>query len=498
MSWAPFVGIFIATISRGRTIRQVVFGAFLAPIVYSFFFLIVLGSLGIKMQRIVELGLDTVFDAAGCKGDHYAGGIPNSAQAIALGEQGYFALQCRNDVDRFWDVISPYGEGIFMFLGIFSLIGVTFYFITSSDSGSFVDDTISAGGLLHCPQPQRIYWAVTEGACAIALMYGGGSDALKALRAVSIVSGLPLTIAICYMCAALHRACKLDLGEEDIVKSTRFITGLFDWTEGFRPHMPALPPDVTLPDTSARAKSLVFSIVAPFFTLHDMNVKLFGQDAQASLLTATVGCLFCAWIGCMFGELNSENASYVGWTAYTAMILAISYVRIKARQAYNVYGFWMEDMFACLVMWPFVCSQLSLQAKHVPGNPPVDIHADPNADLFDDLEEPDVIKASDVEQSLPVNKLSCRESNSSAVQDIKLEFSPATGLRPGHDLALTTPTAPGTLPGVETSGPSDDSNGQQQEKEEIVSQETGEDREKDEDDQEKQQIELKTDKTEAS
>merc|ERR1712216_612029 len=66
VSWAPFVGIFIAVISRGRTIREVVFGAMLAPIVYSFFFLIVLGSLGIKMQRVAELGLDTKFDAAGC------------------------------------------------------------------------------------------------------------------------------------------------------------------------------------------------------------------------------------------------------------------------------------------------------------------------------------------------------------------------------------------------------------------------------------------------
>ena len=119
VSWAPFVGIFIATVSRGRTIRQVVFGAFLAPIVYSFFFLIVLGSLGIKMQRVAELGLDTKFDSAGCKDAyHYAsGGAPNTTQALALAEHGYFALQCRSSNDRLWDVLSPYGSGVFMFLG---------------------------------------------------------------------------------------------------------------------------------------------------------------------------------------------------------------------------------------------------------------------------------------------------------------------------------------------------------------------------------------------
>ena len=111
-----------------------VFGAFLAPIVYSFFFLIVLGSLGIKMQRVAELGLDTVFDAAGCKDNHYVGGIPTSEAALGLANQGYFALQCRSSNDRFWDVLSPYGEEIFMFLGSFRLPSPYFTFLYPSRS----------------------------------------------------------------------------------------------------------------------------------------------------------------------------------------------------------------------------------------------------------------------------------------------------------------------------------------------------------------------------
>ena len=396
ISWAPFVGMFIATISRGRTIRQVVVGAFLAPIVYSFFFLVVLGSLGIKMQRVTEKGLDAVLTGSGGTLDHmdkmdvacstrYTGaGDPTSSAAIALATQGYFATQCRAHNDRFWDVLMPYGEEIYYFLGVVSFIGVVFYFITSSDSGSFVDDTLSAGGLMHGPVLQRIYWGVTEGACAIALMYGGGDNALKALRAVSIASGLPLTFAICFMCASLHRACKFDLGEADITSSTRFITGLFDWTEGFAPAMPTVQEGVTLPNVNERFASLCISIFAPFVTLHDMNSKLFGSGLQGYLLTGSTLVLFCAWVGCMIGELNAVNASYIGWVCYTSMALIIGYTKIKAREAYNVYGFWMEDCFAALVMYPFVCSQLSLQAKFVPGEPPVDIFADPNAGLYGD------------------------------------------------------------------------------------------------------------------
>ena len=212
-------------------------------------------------------------------------------------------------------------------------------------------------------------------------MYGGGPDALAALRAVSIVSGLPLTIAICFMCASLHRACKVDFGEEDIMRSTRFITGLFDWTEAFSPNMPRMPKGIELPTPGARLSSFFLSLFAPFFTLHDMNAKLWPQGIQAAVTSASVAVLFVAWIACMVGGVGDYNASYVGWVSYTFMTGIIAYVRFKARQSYKVYGFWLEDAFACLTMWPWVCSQLSLQANYVSGQPPVDVNEEPNASL---------------------------------------------------------------------------------------------------------------------
>ena len=137
---------------------QVVFGAFAAPIVYSFFFLIVLGSLGIKMQRAAELALNVAPDwekgMVDCAAMGYAGSTPNSTAAKGLALAGYYPLACRQHADRLFDVLSPYGEEIFYLLGIVTVIGVTLYFVTSSDSGSFVDDTLSAQGMLHCPYPQ--------------------------------------------------------------------------------------------------------------------------------------------------------------------------------------------------------------------------------------------------------------------------------------------------------------------------------------------------------
>jgi len=155
----------------------------------------------------------------------------------------------------------------------------------------------------------------------------------------------------------------------------------------FNPNMPA---GLALPNAKERLLSLSISWFAPFFTLHDMNVKLFSP-VKASLITATIAVMFVCWIGLMFGELDSVNASYVGWVMYTCMITTIMYVRVKAREAYNVYGYWLEDTFSCLVMWPFVCSQLSLQAKVL--DPKFDINVDPNALLYAHLKSDYSLKA---------------------------------------------------------------------------------------------------------
>eukprot|EP00960_Hanusia_phi_P070607 767346-Hanusia_phi.AAC.2 len=343
-------------------------GAIAAPVFYSFFFLIVMGSLGIKMERVVELSLldpkttdyqkITQTGMIDCSAVGYSNGQPVTEAARKLAEVGYYALPCRNSDDVFFDVMEPYGKGITTYLKLISVVGVVLYFVTSSDSGSYVDDILSAGGMAHPPVLQRVYWAVTEGACATAILYAGGSDALTALRAVSICSGLPLTIGICLMCTALLRACKYDMMEEDIHTSTRFVVGLFDWAEGFQP---AGIPQGLEPGMEKRIVSLVVSIFAPFVSMHKVHQTFY--KGTAILHTAIMAMLFITWIGCMIGEVGTTNAAYVGWTMYVAFAAHMTATRLQARGAYKVYGSAFEDFFACLIMYPFVASQLQLQAE---------------------------------------------------------------------------------------------------------------------------------------
>lgn len=84
-----------------------------------------------------------------------------------------------------------------------SVASLILYFVTSSDSGSLVIDCLTSNGNPHPPVFQRVFWSATEGAVAMALLLAGGEDALNALRAVSIIAGVPYTIVICFMCKSL-------------------------------------------------------------------------------------------------------------------------------------------------------------------------------------------------------------------------------------------------------------------------------------------------------
>ena len=95
-------------------------------------------------------------------------------------------------------------------MAITSLIGIVLvivFFVTSSDSGSLVIDTISAGGKINAPVPQRVFWATFEGLVAIALMLGGG---LAALQAMAVSTGFPFTIVLLGACFALVRGLRAE------------------------------------------------------------------------------------------------------------------------------------------------------------------------------------------------------------------------------------------------------------------------------------------------
>ncbi|MFT5470133.1 MAG: choline/glycine/proline betaine transport protein [Verrucomicrobiales bacterium] len=166
ISWSPFVGIFIARISKGRTVRQFIGGVLLAPAVATFVWLSVFG--GTALHGALS-GDDSVAKAV-------ASDVPTSL---------FVMLQQL-----------PAGE---IACGLATLV-ILVFFVTSSDSASLVIDTIASGGNPDPPKWQRIFWAVLEGAIAATLLVLGG---LTALQTASIATGLPFAIVLLFMCLSL-------------------------------------------------------------------------------------------------------------------------------------------------------------------------------------------------------------------------------------------------------------------------------------------------------
>ncbi|MEZ9142559.1 MULTISPECIES: BCCT family transporter [unclassified Shewanella] len=169
ISWSPFVGMFIARISRGRTIREFMTAVLIAPTVVTILWMSVFGGVGID-QVVNNIG--------------------------TLGEKGLTDVPLA--MFQMFDQL-PLGN----ILSMLAVILVLIFFVTSSDSGSLVIDSITSGGKVDAPAPQRVFWALVEGAIAAALVWVGGTEAIEALQAGAISTALPFTIILLVMCISL-------------------------------------------------------------------------------------------------------------------------------------------------------------------------------------------------------------------------------------------------------------------------------------------------------
>ena len=175
ISWSPFVGMFIARISKGRTVREFLIAVIFVPLI------------------VTIVWFSTFGETALTQHDVGVGALANGVDDASL-------------------VLFQMLEGLpfTMIASGFAVVLILIFFVTSSDSGSLVVDSITAGGKLHAPVPQRIFWATIEGLIAITLLYGGGAQALQALQAGAISAGLPFTLVLLACCVSLWKGLSSD------------------------------------------------------------------------------------------------------------------------------------------------------------------------------------------------------------------------------------------------------------------------------------------------
>ncbi|WP_174769979.1 BCCT family transporter [Paraburkholderia hayleyella] len=190
ISWSPFVGMFIARISRGRTIRQFVVGVLLVPTAFNLLWMTAFGNSAIWLDTHVALG-----------------GLAQTAtnvDALLFHFFEYFPLT--------------------KLLSWLAIVLIAVFFVTSADSGAFVIDTIASRGAVNSPLWQRLFWAAVLGATATILLAAGG---LKALQAVTLVAALPVALIMLALCYGLWQGLRADRAHysQDLAPSTNFWSG---------------------------------------------------------------------------------------------------------------------------------------------------------------------------------------------------------------------------------------------------------------------------------
>lgn len=168
VSWSPFVGIFIARISRGRTIREFLFGVLFVPMTLLFFWFTTFGGVAVYMELLGDFGL---------------------VQAV----QADYGSAVFKLIEYY-----PLTQGLMVVI----LAMIVLWFVTSADSASLVVDMLTAGGQTNPPKIQRLFWVTSEGLMAAVLIVAGG---LSALQAAAIIAGLPFALVVFVMMYCLWR-----------------------------------------------------------------------------------------------------------------------------------------------------------------------------------------------------------------------------------------------------------------------------------------------------
>ncbi|KAL7551145.1 hypothetical protein ACHAWF_014345 [Thalassiosira exigua] len=225
VAWACFVGLFIARISKNRTLRSVIIGVFLAPVAYSLLWFSFIGGIGLRQQRqaleLEKLGnasfanpeyfqtSDSTFCYDVPQNDVYVNNTLVFSNTLP-GITPVCKFDWQNAEGSWFNVMYSFSypgtgsdgnfPGFGPFLSGLTIFTLAIYFITSSDSGSLIVDTLASNGSEEHHWLQRVFWALTEGAVATGLLVAGGRDALVAIRTASIVFG--------YMCWGITKMCE--------------------------------------------------------------------------------------------------------------------------------------------------------------------------------------------------------------------------------------------------------------------------------------------------
>lgn len=394
VAWAVFVGLFIARISYGRTLREVTIYTLVFPLLYLVLWFSVWGGAGLRQARqaleLEQLGLthyndtdhfvsaenencfdvpqesvvvgnDTIFE------NHMTGVTP-VCKFYSTNEASFNVLYSFSFPDE-WDV--GYGP----YLSIIFMLSLGAYFATSSDSGSLVVDFLAANGRHDTHWIQRLFWALTEASVATALLSAGGSNSLAALQAASIISGLPYTFILLYLLQSIYEMCEQAMDEDQIqfkVPERRFIMpvyggvfNIFEYVASLGSvHTTRVVLGLDLP-SSFQTTEFFSSLVLPFLSLQDILFTMYPKPQQRNtnvLFLVSYALLFFFWVTCVIVSITLKpSLIYWGIAAYISCTCLLANLKRTVRNRRRLHGNVLGDLMSSLLLYPQVITQIRIE-----------------------------------------------------------------------------------------------------------------------------------------
>ena len=235
LAWAPFVGLFIARISYGRTIREFVMGVLLIPTAFTLLWMTVFGNTAIDMVLV--------------QGKDALASMVNEDTSVAL-----FVF-----LENF-----PFSS----ILTLLAVLMVVIFFVTSCDSGAMVVDMLCSNGRNDTPLWQRIYWAVSVGVVAAILLYAGG---LGALQTMTIVAALPFSVILLVALFGLMKALRVEDYKRESMQLSGFQTSTGDSDKNWRSRLENI---VSFPNKKAVNRFLDKTVLPAFNDVKEEFGKL--------------------------------------------------------------------------------------------------------------------------------------------------------------------------------------------------------------------------------
>jgi Cys-rich protein (TIGR01571 family) len=398
LAWGAFVGLFLARISRGRTIRQVVVTSFLAPLFFSFLWFCTFGGIGLRQARqgmeLEALGETYFEDPAHFRqqGSDFCYDVPQNDVVFngttiftnnLIGITPVCQFDSSESTQAWFNVMYSFSYpeegfgGFGGFLSGLSIFAVTVYFVTSSDSGSLIVDHLASNGHEHHHWLQRVFWAFTEGAVATALLVSGGSDALSALQAASIVFGLPFNLFLFAMMYCTVQMCAIaeqqdkdgdysgKLPEPDDTSfAMPIFGGVFNIMEYIvscgQVHEARVARGMDLP-SSTQCSEFVIGLFLPMVSVYKVLTMLEKGPVTKMSLTLAYTAFFILWIA-LFASA-SVNFGFVAFAFASFFIngCILTGIRMEVREKFNLDGGLVGDYIASSFFYMQTLCQLVYQ-----------------------------------------------------------------------------------------------------------------------------------------